>query len=151
MIEREPLERHALKVYSLFVLYFLLTEGPMSGYELAQLIKERSRGHFRATAGNVYPRLHELKEAGDVSAGEPSKESRRSERGRSNGGSTSKTCSKLSMMCWPLLRLQNLFHKREHAHCLSDACCPITPAVRSASSRTFLVQGSPDSLIRPQP
>lgn len=71
MIEREPLERHALKVYSLFVLYFLLTEGPMSGYELAQLIKERSRGHFRATAGNVYPRLHELKEAGDVSAGEP--------------------------------------------------------------------------------
>ena len=48
MIEREPLERHALKVYSLFVLYFLLTEGPMSGYELAQLIKERSRGHFRA-------------------------------------------------------------------------------------------------------
>ena len=71
MIEREPLERHALKVYSLFVLYFLLTEGPMSGYELAQLIKERSRGHLRATAGNVYPRLHELKEAGDVSAGAP--------------------------------------------------------------------------------
>ena len=71
MIEREPLERHALKVYSLFVLYFLLTEGPMSGYELAQLIKKRSRGHFRATAGNVYPRLHELKEAGDVRAGEP--------------------------------------------------------------------------------
>ena len=71
MIEREPLERHALKVYSLFVLYFLLTEGPMSGYELAQLIKKRSRGHFRATAGNVYPRLHELKEAGDVRAEEP--------------------------------------------------------------------------------
>ena len=71
MIEREPLELHVLKVYSLFVLYFLLTEGPMSGYELAQLIKERSRGHFRATAGNVYPRLHELKEAGDVHAEEP--------------------------------------------------------------------------------
>jgi DNA-binding PadR family transcriptional regulator len=71
MIKREPLERRGLKVYSLFVLYFLLTEGPMSGYELAQLIKERSHGHFRATAGNVYPRLHELKEAGDVEAGEP--------------------------------------------------------------------------------
>jgi DNA-binding PadR family transcriptional regulator len=71
MIKREPLERRGLQVYSLFVLYFLLTEGPMSGYELAHLIKERSHGHFRATAGNVYPRLHELKEAGDVEAGEP--------------------------------------------------------------------------------
>jgi|GEM_PF-251427 DNA-binding PadR family transcriptional regulator len=71
MAEQEPLERHRLKVYSLFVLYFLLTEGPMTGYELANLIKERSRGHFRATAGNVYPRLHELKKAGDVEAGEP--------------------------------------------------------------------------------
>jgi len=71
MIEQAPVERHGLQVYSLFVLYFLLTEGPMSGYELAQLIKERSHGHFKATAGNVYPRLHELKEAGDVEAGEP--------------------------------------------------------------------------------
>ena len=43
----------------------------MSGYVLAHLIKERSSGKFRATAGNVYPRLHELKEAGDVAAGEP--------------------------------------------------------------------------------
>ena len=56
-------EQQKLTVYSLFVLYFLLTEGPTSGYELAQLIKERSHGRFRATAGNVYPRLHELKEA----------------------------------------------------------------------------------------
>jgi len=71
MVDAEPLARHALKVYSLFVLYFLLTEGPMSGYRLAQLIKERSRGRFKATAGNVYPRLHELKEAGDVRAHEP--------------------------------------------------------------------------------
>jgi DNA-binding PadR family transcriptional regulator len=71
MVERERLERHGLKGYSLFVLYFLLTEGPMSGYELALIIKERSRGRFTATAGNVYPRLHELKKAGDVRAGEP--------------------------------------------------------------------------------
>jgi len=71
MTKRELVTRHKLTVYSLFVLYFLLTEGPMSGYELANLIKERSKGRFRATAGNVYPRLHELKEAGDVKAGEP--------------------------------------------------------------------------------
>ncbi len=71
MEETEPLPRHALKSYSLFVLYFLLTRGPMSGYEIAQLIKEHSHGQFKATAGNVYPRLHELKEAGDVRAGEP--------------------------------------------------------------------------------
>ncbi len=71
MSEQQLLERHGLKVYSLFVLYFLLSEGPMSGYELALHIKDRSHGHFRATAGNVYPRLHELKEAGDVAAGEP--------------------------------------------------------------------------------
>jgi DNA-binding PadR family transcriptional regulator len=71
MTEKGLLEQQKLTVYSIFVLYFLLTEGPMSGYALAQLIKERSHGHFRATAGNVYPRLHELKEAGDVAAGEP--------------------------------------------------------------------------------
>ncbi|MGZ4901988.1 MAG: PadR family transcriptional regulator [Halobacteriota archaeon] len=71
MRETEPLPRHALKLYSLFVLYFLLVRGPMSGYEIAQLIKEHSHGQFKATAGNVYPRLHELKEAGDVRAREP--------------------------------------------------------------------------------
>jgi len=71
MTEHGLLEQQKLKVYSLFVLYFLLTEGPMSGYELANIIKERSQGRFRATAGNVYPQLHELKEVGDVKAGEP--------------------------------------------------------------------------------
>jgi DNA-binding PadR family transcriptional regulator len=71
MTEHGLFEQQKLKVYSLFVLYFLLTEGPMSGYELAQLIKERSHGRFKATAGNIYPSLHELKEAGDVEAGEP--------------------------------------------------------------------------------
>jgi len=71
MTAHRLLEQQKLTVYSLFVLYYLLTEGPTSGYELAQLIKERSHGRFRATAGNVYPRLHELKEAGDVEAGEP--------------------------------------------------------------------------------
>jgi DNA-binding PadR family transcriptional regulator len=71
MAEHGLHEQQKLTVYSLFVLYFLLTEGPMSGYELAQLIKERSQGRFKATAGNVYPSLHELKEAGDVEAGKP--------------------------------------------------------------------------------
>lgn len=71
MTEHGLLEQQKLTVYSLFVLYFLLTEGPMSGYKLAQFIKERGHGRFRATAGNVYPSLHELKEAGDVEAGEP--------------------------------------------------------------------------------
>jgi DNA-binding PadR family transcriptional regulator len=71
MTEHMLREQQKLTVYSLFVLYFLLTEGPMSGYKLAQLIKERSHGRFKATAGNVYPNLHELKEAGDVEAGEP--------------------------------------------------------------------------------
>jgi DNA-binding PadR family transcriptional regulator len=71
MTEKGLVTPHKLTVYSQFVLYFLLTEGPMRGYELANLIKERSKGRFRATAGNVYPRLHELKEAGDVKAGEP--------------------------------------------------------------------------------
>ena len=71
MTEHGLLEQQKLTVYSLFVLYFLLTEGPMSGYKLAQFIKERGHGRFRATAGNVYANLHELKEAGDVEAGEP--------------------------------------------------------------------------------
>ncbi len=71
MAATEALPQHALRSYSLFILYFLLSRGPMSGYELAQLIKEHSHGQFKATAGNVYPRLHELKEAGDVRAGEP--------------------------------------------------------------------------------
>ena len=71
MAEKGLLGQHKLTVYSFFVLYFLLAEGPMSGYVLAHLIKERSSGKFRATAGNVYPRLHELKETGDVAAREP--------------------------------------------------------------------------------
>ncbi len=71
MVETEPCPGHALTSYSLFVLYYLLVRGPMSGYELAHLIKEHSHGQFKATAGNVYPRLHELKEAGDVHAGAP--------------------------------------------------------------------------------
>jgi DNA-binding PadR family transcriptional regulator len=71
MEEPTPLPRHAAKSYSLFVLYFLLARGPLSGYEVAQIIKEHSHGQFKATAGNVYPRLHELKETGDVRAGEP--------------------------------------------------------------------------------
>jgi len=58
-------------LYSFFVLYSLLAEGPLSGYEIAQLIKERSYGYFKATFGNVYPNLHELKERGDVIASEP--------------------------------------------------------------------------------
>ena len=60
-----------LRMYSFFVLYLLLTEGPLSGYEIAQRIKERSYGYFKATFGNVYPNLHELKEKGDVIASEP--------------------------------------------------------------------------------
>jgi DNA-binding PadR family transcriptional regulator len=71
MIEHRLPYQQRITVYSLFVLYYLLTGGPMSGYELAHLIKKRSHGRFRATAGNAYPRLHELKEAGDVEAGEP--------------------------------------------------------------------------------
>ena len=55
MTDVELLSRHALRSYSLFVLYFLLTQGPMSVYEIAQLIKDRSHGQFKATAGNVYP------------------------------------------------------------------------------------------------
>src|SRR5450759_3631310 len=101
MTEHGLLEQQKLKVYSLFVLYFLLTEGPMSGYELAQLIKERSQGRFKATAGNIYPSLHELEEAGDVEAGEPtggrekkspSKEYKPFDVRRSNNGKKSKTC-----------------------------------------------------------
>lgn len=67
-LKRIPSE---LRMYSFFVLYLLLTEGPLSGYEIAQLIKERSYGYFKATFGNVYPNLHELKERGDVIASEP--------------------------------------------------------------------------------
>jgi DNA-binding PadR family transcriptional regulator len=49
MVTHGLVTQHKLTVYSLFVLYFLLTEGPMSGYELANLIKERSKGRFLAT------------------------------------------------------------------------------------------------------
>src|SRR5665647_2529815 len=121
MTDVELLSRHALRSYSLFVLYFLLTQGPMSGYEIAQLIKERSHGRFKATAGNVYPHLHKLKEAGDVRAGEPiggrersctrspSKESRRCVKAPWKNGHPSKVCSRSLTTYWnvprrPLLR-----------------------------------------------
>ena len=69
-LKQVPSELRML-LYSFFVRYLLLTEGPLSGYEIAQLIKARSYGHFKATFGNVYPNLHELKERGDVIASEP--------------------------------------------------------------------------------
>ena len=52
MTEHGLLEHPKASSVSLFVLYLLLLKGPMSGYELAQLIKERSHGHFQATTGD---------------------------------------------------------------------------------------------------
>jgi len=104
MAEHGLHEQQKLTVYSLFVLYFLLTEGPMSGYELAQLIKERSQGRFKATAGNIYPSLHELKRrvmsrresrregVKRLFAKSPSKEDKPFDVRRSNNGKKSKTC-----------------------------------------------------------
>ena len=62
------LPRHAAKSYPLFVLDFLLARGPLSGYEVAQIIKNTatvSSRQLRATSICV----HELKEAGDARAG----------------------------------------------------------------------------------
>lgn len=59
------------RMYAFFVLYFLHEQGELSGYELAKTIKERTRGYFSSTFGNIYPVLKNLEEKGLVEPGNP--------------------------------------------------------------------------------
>jgi DNA-binding PadR family transcriptional regulator len=43
-------------------LLLLLAEEPRNGYQLMQAIEERSRGHWRASPGSVYPTLQQLED-----------------------------------------------------------------------------------------
>jgi DNA-binding PadR family transcriptional regulator len=45
-------------------LLLLLAEEPRNGYQLMQAIEERSRGHWRASPGSVYPTLQQLEDEG---------------------------------------------------------------------------------------
>ncbi len=58
-------------MYAFFVLYFLNERNSLSGYDLSNLIKEKTRGYFSATAGNVYSVLKDLEEKRYVSSEEP--------------------------------------------------------------------------------
>ena len=51
-------------MYAFFVLYFLKEQKELSGYGLSKMIKERTRGYFSSTAGNVYPVLEDLENQG---------------------------------------------------------------------------------------
>ena len=42
----------------------LLKEGPMHGYEMCQVIEERSAGFFTFKHGTLYPLLHRLEKQG---------------------------------------------------------------------------------------
>ena len=59
------------RMYAFFVLYFLHEQGELSGYSLAKTIKERTRGYFSSTFGNIYPVLKNLEEKGLVEPGTP--------------------------------------------------------------------------------
>lgn len=41
---------------------YLLQEAPMHGYQIMKELENRSRGHYSASAGTVYPALQELME-----------------------------------------------------------------------------------------
>ena len=58
-----------VRMYGFFVLYFLHEKGQLSGYELAKTIRDRTRGYFSSTPGNIYPVLRELEETGFVKPG----------------------------------------------------------------------------------
>jgi DNA-binding PadR family transcriptional regulator len=45
-------------------LLLLLAEDARNGYQLMQAIEERSRGHWRASPGSVYPTLQQLEDEG---------------------------------------------------------------------------------------
>lgn len=64
-----PIEK--LRLYAFFVLYLLHERGELSGYELAKAIKERTKGYFSATPGNIYPVLRDLEEKGLVESSKP--------------------------------------------------------------------------------
>jgi PadR family transcriptional regulator PadR len=44
----------------------LLDERPMYGYEITKELERRSGGYFKATAGSLYPALHNLERDGLV-------------------------------------------------------------------------------------
>jgi len=44
----------------------LLEEQPLHGYQIIQLIEERSGGHWRPSAGSVYPALQLLEDQGYI-------------------------------------------------------------------------------------
>ncbi|NJD01278.1 MAG: PadR family transcriptional regulator [Ruminiclostridium sp.] len=72
MTLQEPTKKKSeLRMYAFFVLYFLNEHKLLTGYELGNLIKERTRGYFSATAGNVYSALKDLEKKGYVSSEEP--------------------------------------------------------------------------------
>jgi DNA-binding PadR family transcriptional regulator len=51
-------------------LLLLLAEEPRNGYQLMQVIEERSDGHWRPSPGSVYPVLSQLEDEGLVRAAE---------------------------------------------------------------------------------
>lgn len=66
-----PLKESEHRMYAFFVLYFLYEQGELSGYELAKTIKERTRGYFSSTFGNIYPVLKDLGKGGLVESSDP--------------------------------------------------------------------------------
>ncbi|NJD54501.1 MAG: PadR family transcriptional regulator [Candidatus Methanoperedens sp.] len=71
MAIRENKKQSKLRMYAFFVLYFLNERSSLSGYELGNLIKEKTHGYFSATAGNVYSVLKDLENKGYISSEEP--------------------------------------------------------------------------------
>lgn len=59
------------RMYGFFVLYFLHEQGDLSGYKLAKIIKERTKGYFSSTPGNIYPVLQSLEKKGLVQSSKP--------------------------------------------------------------------------------
>jgi hypothetical protein len=104
MTEHRLPYQQRITVYSLFVLYYLLTGGPMSGYELAHLIKKRSHGALgRPLATHIHVFMNSKRRVTWKQVSRPeaakrlfiqslSKENRPFEVVRSNNGNESKTC-----------------------------------------------------------
>jgi PadR family transcriptional regulator, regulatory protein PadR len=47
-----------------FLILRLLSERPMYGYEISQLLMQRSSGYFEMKEGLLYPALHRMQEKG---------------------------------------------------------------------------------------
>ncbi len=66
-IARENYQNNFKKGATSLIILTFLTEGDLYGYQISQMMKERSDGDFSIPEGSLYPALYKLIEQGYIS------------------------------------------------------------------------------------